>query len=123
MEPNPFWQADYEFGAGARGAFSLDCSAVGEGDLPGDGQAKADTGAHASDLVETLENARQGVGMDAGTLVDNRGDNAVAIAAGDDLDLGERRAVLDGVIQEVVENLLQPVGITLEPQSRFSGEF
>src|SRR4051812_11698928 len=63
------------------------------------------------DAVKALEEARQMAGRDAGTGVSDRDANLALSFGGRERDLGAARSILDGVVDEVRENLLERASI------------
>ena len=116
-------EGDPEGGAVAGGAADADGATEEGGQFAADGEAEAGAavlaGDGAVDLAELFEDELVLVGGDAGAVVGDLDADVVdvgvgAVGAGGEGDLGVGGAELDGVAEEVVEDLLELGGVGVE---------
>ena len=89
-------------------------------DLFSDCQPQADSGPGAGNLIEPFKDMSQMVGMNSGAIVGDRDSGSIGvILRGDDAYFAAGRAVLNRIVQQVIEYLFQssakPTLTTLEP--------
>jgi len=102
---------------GADADFALDPypSAVHFDEMLGDGEAKAGTAGFAGTgrihTIEALEDARLVSGGNADAGVGDGEDHAIIFQFGAEDDFAAGQRVLDGVIEEVLQNFLQPASV------------
>src|ERR1039458_259308 len=124
-------QREVEGCAGAEFAFGPDAAAVGQDDVLDDGQAEAGAaglaGACFVDAVEALEDAIEVLGGDAGAeVLDGEfdfGGNIGLKQPRADANPAAGFAVLEGVLNEVAEDLVHGVGIGQDQRIGRAGRF
>jgi hypothetical protein len=104
-------------------AFGPDLSAVELHDVFDDGEAESGAagfaGAGFIEAIEPFEDALQGIGREAGAVVLDLDVDGLGVGfGGGDGDVSGLAAVLDGVVDQVEEHLLKPVGIGSDAELR-----
>src|SRR5271163_783881 len=107
-----------ELGAAADFAFDPEAAAVGFNDVLGDGKAEAGAtgfaGTRGIHAIEALENSLLISERDADAGVGDGDDGFASGRGGSDADGSARQGVLDGVVEQVLENFAEETGIAAD---------
>ena len=111
---------DVDGGAGAEVALRPDGAAVLLDDAAADCEAETGAaflaGVGGLDLLEAVEDAVEFVGGDAAAFIDDLEEDGVGGGLGVDVDGGDGRGELDGVGEEVGEDLEDAIGVAVEEE-------
>jgi hypothetical protein len=106
-------KGDGEGASLARDRFDADLTTVCLDQLPGDVEPKAESGCDSRFIraVKAFEQSRHGVGRNANAFIHNPNPNVTVDPFDADGDHTTLRAVLDGVTEQIIQNLREPVSI------------
>src|SRR5258706_3581748 len=118
-------QPNGELGPAAFLTFDGDGTVVrlddGLGDVEAESEAAVVAAGDVAGPVEALEQLRDLVFRDADAIVDDRREHIAAVHVGIELDVAPLGGVLDGVGEEVVDDLAHPVGVDVHRRLGNSG--